>query len=109
MIETKRADYTIEYAFIAKSFKEGQPKYADIVSVPFADVEPVMTQYLACSKTPEGLEVIRRADKIIREHIKDPSYWIGVLESVPTVEKAQFQKEIDKFIVERTNHPAIIQ
>ncbi|MFS4458995.1 hypothetical protein [Bdellovibrio sp. HCB2-146] len=109
MIETKRADYTIEYAFIAKSFKEGQPRFSDLVSIPFSDVEPAMVQYLACSKTPEGLEVVRRADKIIRDHVKNSSYWTGVFESIPANEKEKFQKEINKFISERIKHAVIIQ
>lgn len=109
MIEDGTADYTIEYDFIVQDWIKSYSKYADIVTVPLSDVEPTMTQYLACSKTPEGLAVITEADRLIRENIKKPSYWTGVLESVPELEKADFQRRIDKYVLDRTKSPEIIK
>jgi len=109
MIASKKADYSIEYGFIFKSQQGENIRYKNIVEVPISDVDSFMTQYLACSKTPEGLAVIKRADQVIRENIKNPSYWKGVLESIPENERGPFQKEIDSYISERIKAPIIIE
>jgi uncharacterized protein (TIGR02285 family) len=109
MIRSRRVSYTIEYPFIVKALTENNQELSDLVTIPLSDVDTVMIQYLACSKTPEGLEVIRRADEIIRRNIANPSYWVGVLETAPPESKKSLQKEIDKYIIERRKAPVIIE
>lgn len=109
IISNKNADYTVEYEFIIKSQQGEGNRYKNIVEIPISDVEPSMIQYLACSKTPEGLAVIKKADQVIRDNIKNPSYWKGVLESVPEKDRAPFQKVIDNYISERIKAPIIIE
>jgi uncharacterized protein (TIGR02285 family) len=109
MIEKYRADYTIEYPFILHNLRENAKVGLQLESIPLTDVNPVITQYLACSKTPEGRQVIEKADLIIRHHVKDPKFWTGVLESIPKADRAGFQKEIQKFIDTRTKAPVIIE
>lgn len=109
MIKNRRAAYTIEYQFILKALTSHHSMFAEITSLPINDIDPVMTQYLACSKTPQGLEVVKKADSIIRENIRKPSYWVGVLESVPEEDRKSFQKEIDRFIEDRSKKFVIIQ
>jgi len=109
MIEKGRADYTIEYPFILHNLRESALIGTELVNLPLLDVGQSMTQYLACSKTPEGLAVIKRADKIIREHVRDNQYWTGVLQSMPEADRPSFQKEINKFVETRSKTPVIIE
>jgi uncharacterized protein (TIGR02285 family) len=109
MLEKGRADYTIEYPFILHNLKEAGAIGNDLMSIPLTDVGHSMTQYLACSRTPEGLAVIKRADHIIREHVKDPKFWVGVLESIPEMDRPAFQKEINKYVESRAKAPIIIE
>lgn len=109
MIEKGRADYTIEYPFILHNLRQSQLIGKELVDVPLVDVGHSLTQYLACTRTPDGLAVIKRADKIIRDNIKSPQYWTGVLQSMPEADRPAFQKEIDKFIESRAKQPVIIE
>jgi uncharacterized protein (TIGR02285 family) len=109
MIINKRADYTIEYSFVIKALIENKQQYQDIVAIPISDIDPVMVQYLACSKTPEGLAVIKRADKIIRENVQNSAYWSGVLKTVSPHEQASFKAEIQRFIEMRKKASIIIE
>ena len=109
MLEKGRADYTIEYPFIWNYLKETGQAGSQLVSLPLKDVGNFITQYLACSKTPEGLEVIRKADRIIRDNIKSAKFWNPVLETIPPADRAEFQKEIHSFVENRTKAPIIIE
>ncbi len=109
MLEKGRADYTIEYPFILQNLIEVGSVGKDLMNFPLNDVGHSMTQYLACSKTPEGLKVVKRADRVIREHVKDPKFWAGVLESMPEADRPAFQKEINKFTESRIKAPIIIE
>ncbi len=109
MIEKYRADYTIEYPFILHNLRENAKVGLDLETIPLIDVAPTITQYIACSKTPEGHKVIERVDQIIRNHVKDPKYWTGVINSIPKADRAAFQKEIHKFTETRTKAPVIIE
>lgn len=108
-LEHKKADYTIEYGFIFDSFKANNQRYKNIISVAINDIPPFITQYLACSKTSEGLAVIKRADEIIRKNVVKSSYWEGFLATIPLKERATFQKEIDKFVANRSKAVNIIE
>jgi uncharacterized protein (TIGR02285 family) len=109
MIEKHRADYTIEYPFILHNLRENAKVGLALETVPLKDVNPIITQYLACSKTPEGRVVIEKADQIIRQHVKEPKFWTGVLESIPKSDRAGFQTEIQKFSEARVKAPVIIE
>lgn len=109
MIEKGRADYTIEYPFILDGLKKSNQVAGSIVTIPMIDAGPSMTQYVACSKTPEGKAVIKRLDKIIRDNIRRPEYWQTVISSIPLSEQSAFQKEINKFIEVRSKNSVIIE
>lgn len=109
MISAGRADYTIEYPFIINDLKESHTIDESIVSLPMIDAGPTITQYLACSKTKDGLDVIKIADKIIRKNVSRPEYWKGILLSVPEGHQVEFQKHIDKFIKSRIKKSEIIK
>lgn len=109
MIEKRRADYTIEYAFIMKDLMDSKKIGDDVVAIPLEDAGPYMVQYLACSKTPSGLAVIQKADLVIRDNIRKPEYWQGVIDSVPKNQKIAFQKKITKYINDRVKEPTIIK
>lgn len=108
-LEHKKADYTIEYGFIFDSFQANNPRYKNIISLPINDIPPFIVQYLACSKTADGFAVIKRADEIIRKNVAKASYWEGFVASIPMKERASFQKEIDKFIGNRSKAVQIIE
>lgn len=109
IIETGKADYTIEYGFIFNSLKENNSRYKNLISVAINDIPPFIVQYLACSKTTDGLAIVKRADQLIRQNVSNTSYWKGVMESIPLAERANFQKEVDKFIATRTKSVEIIE
>jgi len=108
-IAAGRVDYTLEYDFIVRTMKEGNPRFTELVSLPISDTSSTIVQYLACSKTPEGLAVIKRADEVIRKNIARSEYWKAFLESIPANERGSFQSEIDKYIAERTKAPVIVE
>lgn len=108
-IKIGRVDYTIEYAFVVQALQnQSNENKIRLMTIPLKDVGPYVTQYTACSKTPEGLNIIEKLDEVIRKNINKPEYWAGVLESVPRAEKKEFQKKIDFFIKDRQKGPYII-
>ena len=109
MIQKGRADYTIELPLILNFSKQKHKTDSSLVSLKLMDVEPYITQFLACSKTPEGLQVVKAADELVRKNIQDPKYWEGVLLGMNASERSHFQKEIDKFVKSRTSAAVIIQ
>lgn len=109
MIQKDRVDYTIELPLILNFSKQKHKTDSSLVSMQLMDVEPYITQFLACSKTPEGLEVVKAADQLVRKNIQDPKYWEGVLLGMDASDRSHFQKEIDKFIKNRTESSVIIQ
>lgn len=99
-IKIGRMDYTLEYPFIVKALEEKSSAKNDVklMTIPLSDAEEYVTQYAACSKTPEGLKVIKHIDEVVKKNVADKSYWTGVLNSLPASERADFQKNIDKFV-----------
>lgn len=103
-----RGDYTIEYTKILRSLQGNPPHFEALVSLPIEDAKEVLKVYIACSKTPEGLEVIKKADKIIRENVHKPIYWQARLDSAPESDRVKFKKEIERFIERRRKSPDLI-
>jgi uncharacterized protein (TIGR02285 family) len=109
MIEKGRADYTVEYPFILEYLQKNNGISTNLVAIPFSDVNHSVTQYLACSKTADGLTIVKRADQTIRENVRKPEYWKGVIESMPEKSRRPFQKEIEKFIEYRAKKSIVIE
>lgn len=109
MIEKDRADYTIEYPFIFRHLQTIERIGKDLVSFQVSDASPTIVQYLACSKTPEGLAIVKRADKLIREHIQEPKYWSAFVQALAEKDRVRFQKEVDAFIASRKKASIVIE
>lgn len=109
-IKISRIDYTLEYPFVVNSMEaEDKNKKIPLMTIPLSDVKEYVTQYIACTKSPEGLEVIKRLDRAIRENVSKEIFWKGVLRSVPEGEKKNFQRAIDSFITQRKTHASVIE
>jgi uncharacterized protein (TIGR02285 family) len=109
-IKFGRVDYTLEYNFfVAASEAENKSSKIHLMTIPLNDVEPFNTQYVACTKTPEGLEVIKRIDKVVQQNVAHPEYWKEILNSIPEQDKEEFKKHMKKFIKERSKTSVIIQ
>lgn len=108
-IKNGRVDYTLEYPFVVQAMeKEDQTSKVRLIVIPLEDAEHYVTQYTACSKTPEGLAIIKRLDKIVKKNVSDPKYWSGVIGSIEPKDRAEFQKHIDKFIEKRSKESVVI-
>ena len=108
-IKNGRVDYTLEYPFVVQAMeKEDTNGKVRLMIIPLEDAEHFVTQYTACSKTPEGLAIIKRLDKIVKKNVSDPNYWKGVMDSIEPKDRAEFQKHIDKFIVNRSKESVVI-
>lgn len=109
-IKNGRVDYTLEYPFFVDFMNANvAPKANKLITIPINDADSFVTQYTACSKTPDGIEIIKRIDKIVMKHVGRPEYWKEVLNSVPEKDKEEFKKQMKKFIKDRENTSVIIQ
>lgn len=108
-IKNGRVDYTLEYPFVVQEMEKADTtSKVRLMIIPLEDAEHYVTQYTACSKTPEGLAIIKRLDKIVKKHVTDPTYWKGVIGSIEPKDRVEFRKHIDKFIEKRSKESVII-
>lgn len=109
IIHHGRVDYSIEYDFIINELIKANSENSDVTTVPIAEVPAFNTQYLACSKTPEGLKIITEADKIIRAHVKDQEYKASLLSLAGNPHNIPYQKAVAEFLKDRALKPEIIE
>lgn len=109
IISHDRADYSIEYDFIIKEYLTSNSRNGDVTIVPIEEILSFNTQYLACSKTPEGLEIIRKVDKFLRVEAKKPAYRDAILAFNANHENKEFLRAVEEFIRTRDDHPQIIE
>jgi len=97
MILNKRADYTIEFLFIVKSMEKIR-NGDDLVALPMEDIAASVTQFVICSRTPEGLELVSKLDRIISQNVEKIFYKEAMLRLSPKNNEKVFRKEVEKFV-----------
>jgi uncharacterized protein (TIGR02285 family) len=109
MIQNRRADFTIEFPMITDDLIESGKFNKDLVALPMSDLRDGVVLYAACSRTPEGLEVAKRIEQIIRTASETPEYRRMMLIAAPTGEpRKAFEKQMDLFIKKRKSAPTEI-
>lgn len=98
IISHGRGDYAIEYRLIVEEYIATNKRYKDVITVPIEEVPAFLTQYLACSKTPEGLKVIEKIDKLLQAQSKEASYKSEILAFNFDPEGKAFNEALSSFL-----------
>lgn len=101
MIQNHRADFTLEFPIFLEALKKTVPLAANMVTAPIHGLNQGIPSYVACSRTPGGLEVITKIDSILRESAQDPIYKKTLLSMATTAEAPRFAKEVDHYLMLR--------
>lgn len=101
MIQSHRVDFTLEFSSLLESVKKTVPLAANIVTVPIHGMNDGIPSYVACSKTPAGLEVITKIDSILRDNMQNPVYRKTLLSVATSEELNNFTKEVDRYLAQR--------
>jgi uncharacterized protein (TIGR02285 family) len=108
MIQNRRADFTLDFSFVIEALKDAGQFGPELVILPLSDATDGIPMYVACSRTPEGLEVIKKIDRIVRDQIKDPKFRAAMTYMSPDDDqKKAYEKEVDLFIQQRGKGPDI--
>lgn len=105
MIASGRADYTIDYAKVAKTYNQTHPDRKRLAALSITGYEKPFIVNIACTKNPWGKIAIKEMDHQIQLLAKDPAYR-ELLEKVFANEQISAQqKDIDQFILKRSKGP----
>jgi uncharacterized protein (TIGR02285 family) len=108
MVAGKRADFTVEYDFVIQALKDTHEFGGDLVALPISDGAGGVPMYVACSKTPEGLAVVKKVDEIVRKHISESKYRDAIIYKAGSdAQNTDYEKEVDQFIRARKKAPDI--
>lgn len=105
MVQQKRADYTVEYAYVIDEFQETHNLAEDVVVAPIEEAPIVSKLYVACSRTPEGHVLIQKIDEIIRKNVATPEYRKAMMAG--TTPSKNLERGIDQFIKSRAKSSEI--
>lgn len=100
MIRQGRGDYAIEYRYMVDDAITGAKDPA--VTIAFIEEIPDFNiQYIACSKTQEGLKIIEKLDKMLQDQSSTPEFKKEILVFGDEPPSEEFTRALDDFIKNR--------
>jgi uncharacterized protein (TIGR02285 family) len=109
MVQSGRADFTLEFDYIIEGLMESGRFKKDIVALPLSDLREGIILYVACSRSAEGLKVVKKIEQIVLSSIDTPEYRAALLHTAPGVDPGKlFEKQVDLFIKSRKSAPTEI-
>ena len=75
MLFADRVDFIFEYPGIFDRYRPDQGKTPDIASFAIAESPPYVIGHILCSKTPQGLALVNKIDKVIEKISREDDYF----------------------------------
>lgn len=109
MVQNRRADFTLEFVFILEGLIETGHFNKDLIALPLSDLREGITLYVACSRSAEGLKIVKKIEQFVRSSIDTPAYRQALLHTGPSTDQGKiFEKQVDLFIKTRKQAPSTI-
>lgn len=105
MLEKNRFDYLIEYEAVVRAYNEKIFPAKPLITRPVKESYPSAVFYLACTKNPWGLDVVRRADQALQKLASTGEYQRAVESWLAPELQKKSRKLLDEFYQKRAQGP----